>query len=258
MNLFLHDIETFSIKRGDTLRDPRFREKYGSLTRFDAVIANPPFSLKNWGRASWSEDPFGRADFGVPPEGYADLAFVTHMLMSAVVDTGRIAVVLPRGALFRGSSERDIREAVIEANAVEAVIGLAPNLFYNTTIPAAVLVCRPKSQPSEDHSTLFIDAGSRFTKGRNQNEMTSADVAAIVAAFRTGELAADDDIVLRSVPLAEIRANDYDLDLGRYVARDALTELDFETALATYLDTRAELRAAEDRLDERLEARPAW
>jgi len=114
MNLYLHDIETFSIKRGDTLRDPRFREPDGSLTRFDAVIANPPFSLKNWGRAAWLDDPFGRADFGVPPESYGDLAFVEHMLTSMRHQCGRLCFsqcvrLDPLGSMGEGAAEPSSR-----------------------------------------------------------------------------------------------------------------------------------------------------
>jgi type I restriction enzyme M protein len=201
MNLYLHDIETFAIKRGDTLREPRFREADGSLTRFDAVIANPPFSLKNWGRSAWVDDPFGRSGFGVPPESYADLAFVEHMVLSMKEDTGRLAVVMPHGALFRGGVEGDIRRALLEAGVVEAVVGLPPNLFYNTTIPAAVLVCRASLPQEREGHVLFIDASARFRKLRNQNEMSPDDVAAVVEAYATGEDPdGEDGVHVRLVP----------------------------------------------------------
>lgn len=250
MNLYLHDIETFSIKRGDTLRDPRFREPDGSLTRFDAVIANPPFSLKNWGRSSWGDDPYGRAEFGVPPEGYADLAFVEHMLVSMERSSGRLAVVMPHGVLFRSGVEQDIRRALIEANVVEAVIGLPPNLFYNTTIPAAVLVCRPADADREH--VLFIDASARFKKAKNQNEMTDDDVAAVVEAYRGTEGGDAKSVHARGVPRSVIAANNYDLNIGRYVTVEAEAAVELSVALADLLDARAAVRDAEALLDEQL------
>lgn len=253
MNLYLHDIETFSIKRGDTLRDPRFRESDGSLTRFDAVIANPPFSMKAWGRAAWADDAFGRAEFGVPPDGYADLAFVEHMLASMDDASGRVAVVMPHGVLFRTGVERDIRQRIIEAGLLEAVIGLAPNLFYNTTIPAAVLVFRSMPRRERRDQVLFIEASARFRKGRNQNELTPADVDAVVDAYRTGQ---DPDgeggAHVRLVPVDEIAEKDWDLTLGRYMTVEAEAAVELAIVLAACADSREALSLAEARLYERL------
>ena len=126
MNLLLHGVEDFKIVRGDTLRDPAFFTG-PRLSRFDCVIANPPFSLKNWGEEAWATDRWGRNQLGgVPPEGYADWAWVQHMLTSADPRTGRVAVVLPQGALFRQGAEGRIRQHILKADLVEAVIGLAP------------------------------------------------------------------------------------------------------------------------------------
>jgi type I restriction enzyme M protein len=252
MNLYLHDIETFSIRRGDTLRDPRFREPDGSLTRFDAVIANPPFSLKNWGRAGWTDDPFGRSVFGVPPESYADLAFVEHMVASIHEITGRLAVVMPHGALFRGAVEQRIRRCLIEANLIEAVVGLPSNLFYNTTIPAAILICRaPKSRMTDD--ILFIDASARFLKGRNQNEMTDEDIAAVLRVYaQGGEADPSTRVHSQMVPVESVAANDWDLNIGRYVEVEAEAELAVATALEAYREARDASREAEARFDERL------
>lgn len=253
MNLYLHDIETFAIKRGDTLRDPRFREADGSLSRFDAVIANPPFSLKNWGRAAWTDDPFGRAEYGVPPESYGDLAFVEHMVTSIRADSGRLAVVMPHGALFRGGVERDIRRNLLSAGVVEAVVGLPPNLFYSTSIPAVVLVCRRQLPQSREGNVLFVDASARFKKGRNQNEMMEDDIAAVVAAVASG---ADPDgeggVHVCTASLADIEANDWDLNLSRYVAAANEDELEVPVAFELFDAARASVREAEERLDARL------
>jgi len=251
MNLYLHDIETFSIKRGDTLRDPRFREPDGSLTRFDAVIANPPFSLRAWGRDGWAEDPFGRADFGVPPENYADLAFVEHMLTSMSETSGRVAVVVPHGVLFRGGVEVNIRRRIIESGVLEAVVGLPPNLFYNTTIPAAVLVCRAVSSAGRAGQVLFIDGSSRFNKLRNQNEMTADDIEAVVEAYRAGE-GADLGVDVSLVPTASIADNAWDLSIRRYVAAGVEDAVTLEDALCEWRKAQTAVEAAEALLDARL------
>lgn len=207
MNLYLHDIETFAIKRGDTLRDPRFRDPDGSLSRFDAVIANPPFSLKNWGRSAWAEDPFGRAELGVPPEGFGDFAFVEHMLASMRKGYGRLAVVMPHGVLFRSGVERDIRKNLLQTGSVEAIIGLPPNLFYNTPIPAAIILCRSQIDAARAGSVLVVDASARFRKGRNQNEMTTDDVAAVVDAYNAvDEQTSANDVHARRSRCKKLRA----------------------------------------------------
>ena len=142
MNLLLHGVEDFKIVRGDTLRDPAFFTG-DHLAQFDCVIANPPFSLENWGEQEWATDKWGRNSLGgVPPKGYADWAWVQHMITSAR-PTGRVAVVLPQGALFRqGAEATDPGRTSCKSDLIEAVIGLAPNLFYGTGLAACVLILR--------------------------------------------------------------------------------------------------------------------
>lgn len=253
MNLYLHDIETFAIKRGDTLREPRFREQDGALTRFDAVIANPPFSLKEWGWENWAEDPFGRADYGVPPKGYADLAFVEHMLVSMNETSGRVAVVLPHGVLFRSGTEKEIRRRIVEKGQLDAVIGLAPNLFYNTPIPACVLVFRATPREGRDEQVLFIDAAARFKKGKNQNELPDVDVAAILEAYRTGEDPdGDGGLNVSRVSLSEIENHNWDLNLGRYIEGVEEEAIDLDQVLTEFRSAQEALREAEQALDEQL------
>jgi type I restriction enzyme M protein len=249
MNLYLHDIETFSVKRGDTLRDPRFREPDGSLTRFDAVIANPPFSLKNWGRVGWSDDPFGRADFGIPPDAFGDFAFVEHMLASAARPHGRIAVVMPHGVLFRSGVERDIRRRIVDAGLLRAVVGLPPNLFYSTSIPACVLLL---DAAGSREAVLFVDASRRFAKGRNQNELTPDDVTVIAECVESGLGNAEQDVLARHVDFTELEANGWDLSVGRYLQAAGVDGPDIATAVAAYVEAVAELDQAQVALLEQL------
>jgi len=255
MNLYLHDIETFSIKRGDTLREPRFREPDGSLTRLDAVIANPPFSLKNWGRAAWADDPFGRSAYGVPPENYADLAFIEHMVASMKPMTGRVAVVMPHGVLFRSGVERGIRRQLVQEGLIEAVIGLPPNLFYSTSIPAAILVCRAIVSGPRRDEVLFVDASGRFKKGRNQNEMAAEDVDAVVQQYRSyGTATSQTAVHSELVSVSAIEEADWDLNIRRYVAGEAEAGVEFSTALVQLNEARDDVAQAEAALDARLKA----
>lgn len=250
MNLYLHDIEDFDIKTGDTLTDPKLLSSKGELRQFDAVIANPPFSLSPWGFDRWADDPFGRAKYGVPPKGYGDLAFVEHMVSSMDPEKGRVAVVMPHGVLFRTGAEKKIRESLVEAGLLEAVIGLPPNLFYNTTIPASILVLRATPRDDLAGGVVFMDASERFLKGKNQNELRASDSEAILTAFRSLEDPGGEDGVRMSVAdVSEIKANDFDLNIGRYIAAEAVEQVDVETALADYRVSRDALRAAEARLD---------
>jgi len=251
MNLFLHGLEDFSIVRGDTLRDPRFRTPTG-LERFDCVIANPPFSLKNWGADVWASDPWNRARFGVPPAGTADLAWVQHMVASMAPRTGRVAVVMPHGVLFRGGAEASIRRGLVEAGLLEAVIGLPGNLFYSTSIPACILVFRSTMAKDRKDHVLFLDGSAQSTKGRNQNSMSNSDVDAILDAYQLG--GASELISRRLVPVSEIKLNSWDLNIGRYLRVATQAEVDVPAALAELATAQTELREAEARLAQQLKA----
>lgn len=228
MNLLLHGVEDFSVVRGDTLRDPAFFDGPG-LARFNCVIANPPFSLKNWGREAWSSDRWGRSSLGgVPPKGYADWAWVQHMVASASPDNGRVAVVLPQGALFRGGAERGIRKHMLEEDLIEAVIGLAPNLFYGTGLAACVLILRRKKALNRRGKVLFVNAEQLFRRGRNQNTLDPEHGDSILAAYQAFT---DQDELATVTDLDDIRGNDYNLNLPLYVAAQKEGEDTFERAL---------------------------
>jgi type I restriction enzyme M protein len=217
------------------------------------VIANPPFSLKNWGADTWSGDP--RAGGGIPPTGNGDFAWVQHMVASMSPISGRVGVVMPHGVLFRGGAEARIREVLLTTDRLEAVIALPANLFYSTTIPACVLVFRAAKPAERRQHVLFVDGSARFLKGRNQNQMSDDDVAAIVQAYRSGD---DPDgeggARVRLVPLDEIKTNGYDLNIGRYLKATAEDEVDLETALMQYVEARDRRIHSERELFKRLKA----
>lgn len=184
--------------------------------QFDCVVANPPFSLKNWGDVEWASDKWGRQQLGgVPPKGYADWAWVQHMLTSAHPTTGRVAVVLPQGALFRQGAEAKIRTRMLTSDVVDTVIGLAPNLFYGTGLAACVLILRRQKQPNEKGRVLFINGEHLFKRGRNQNTLEPEHAEEILAAY---ELYRDAAGLARVVDLAEIADNNYNLNIPLYVA----------------------------------------
>lgn len=248
MNLLLHGVEDFRIAREDTLRDPAFYSG-NRLARFSCVIANPPFSLKAWGEVEWASDKWGRNQLGgVPPKGYADWAWVQHMLTSADIRDGRVAVVLPQGALFRQGAEARIRAHVLKSKKVEAVIGLAPNLFYGTGLAACVLILRHSRPKGQENKVIFINGEDLMKKGRNQNTLETEHAAELLKAYQ-GYATLDGRA--RVVDLAEVESNNFNLNIPLYVApadsgervtlAEALTML--ETAQDRAVKTRAALEA---------------
>ncbi|MFE7000263.1 N-6 DNA methylase [Streptomyces griseus] len=253
MNLFLHEIEDFDIKRGDTLRAPAFKATSGALRQFDTVIANPPFSLTNWGADRWPSDP--RAICGVPPAKNGDYAFVQHMVSSMKPGSGRVGVVMPHGVLFRGGAEANIRQGLIEKDLLEAVVGLPSNLFYSTPIPACLLIFRHQKPVERKEHVLFIDGSTRFVKGKKQNRMSEGDVSALIKAYQTGGAPdGDGGANVRLVPFAEIQQNAFDLNIGRYIKVSAEETADLGAALVAYADARQHRMDAEAVVFERLAA----
>jgi type I restriction enzyme M protein len=249
MNLVLHGIEDFQIVREDTLRSPAFTDSStGGLATFDCVIANPPFSLKEWGRDLWESDPWGRAVFGLPPESYGDYAWVQHMVASMAAGTGRMAVVLPQGALFRKDAEGRIRKGLLEQDLIEAVIGLAPNIFYGTGLAPAVMVLHRTKPAARKGKVLIADASSLFRKGRAQNFLEPAHATEIVGWFRAFEDMPDR---VKVVSLDDIKAEDWTLNISRYVMPPVGEDVpSLPEAVAAFKQAVAEARAAEDRLRE--------
>jgi type I restriction enzyme M protein len=215
MNLFLHGASDFQVVRGDTLRQPAFFSG-DNLATFDCVIANPPFSLEKWGEEVWTSDPYGRNFAGMPPGKTGDYAWVQHMIKSMAPFTGRMAVVLPHGALFRMGKEGAIRTKLLEMDLLEAVIGLGPNLFYGTGLAACILVLRLRKKKDRKKKVFVLDASREFKTGRAQNELLPEHVGRIFAWYRDYE---DVEGIAKVVTLADIAANDYNLNITRYVER---------------------------------------
>ena len=214
MNMFLHGIEDFEIVRGDTLRNPAFFEADG-LKTFNCVIANPPFSLDDWGSENWANDPFGRNIAGVPPKGNGDMAWVQHMIKS-MNNSGRMAVVLPHGALFRKGAEGKIRQALIEQDLLDAVIGLGANIFYGTQLAACVMVFRHNKKPEKKDKVLFIDASDQIRVGRAQNFLEPEHVQTIHTWLNDY---VDVENYVKIAPIADLKENDFNLNIPLYVEK---------------------------------------
>lgn len=254
MNLYLHGVEEFEIKRGDTFRDPKLKDDAGRLRKFDVVIANPPFSLDNWPASTWAKDRYKRALGGiVPPAKNGDWAWIQHMISTMKEGTGRVGVVMPHGVLFRGGREAEMRQWVIEQDKLEAVIGLPNNLFYSTSIPVCLLIFRAQKSVERARHVLFIDARTRFKPGKNQNTLGDDDVDAIDAAYKRGDdIDGDGGLALQLVHREKIREFDYDLNIGRYIQTETRAEADVDAALAALRDAQAAMDAAREALDLRL------
>ncbi|MEK7425876.1 MAG: class I SAM-dependent DNA methyltransferase [Actinomycetota bacterium] len=252
MNLFLHGAEDFEIVRGDTLRQPAFLSG-DRLASFDCVIANPPFSLSAWGEDAWATDPWGRNLAGTPPSKYGDWAWVQHMISSMAPASGRMAVVLPHGALFRMGAEGKIRSNVLELDLIEAVIGLGPNLFYGAGLAACILVARRRKPAERRQKVLLVDGSDLFRKGRNQNTLEADHVATLVTAY---ESFSDQVGRSRVVSLDEVRAQGGNLNLAGYVAKSDDTEIrSVADATMTLRKSLEAVWVAEDRLNQTLSER---
>ncbi|ABA59349.1 type I restriction-modification system subunit M [Nitrosococcus oceani] len=211
MNMFLHGVYSADIRKGDTLREPQHTQG-GELMTFDRVIANPPFSLKKWGKDEADKDAYGRFPYGTPPKDAGDLAFVQHMIASLNAE-GMMGVVMPHGVLFRGASEKAIRQGILKDDLLEAVIGLPAALFYGTGIPACLLILNKNKPAERTGKVLFINGELEFQEGKNQNKLRPQDMDKIVRTF-------DDYREIKRyskvVSLADIAGNDDNLNIRRY------------------------------------------
>ena len=251
MNLLLHDIDDVDVRRGDTLREPKHLVSEGSkaLRNFNRVIANPPFSLKEWGYTSWKNgDVYGRDIYGCPPAGYGDLAFVQHMLAS-LNENGKLAVVVPHGVLFR-ASEGAIRKAFIEHDLVEGMIGVAPNLFYGAGISAAILFLRKRKPERLRGKVMIVNGAEQYEEGSAQNYLSDEHIKTLSEAYLAFE---DAKHLATVVSTSDIVANDYDLNITRYMnLREVGEKIDVATEVECLMELVAERNSAEERMTQHL------
>jgi type I restriction enzyme M protein len=213
MNMVLHDCPTAEIWQANTLSAPHFTNADGGLKTFDFIVANPPFSTKAWTSGlDPANDPYGRFEYGTPPEKNGDYAFLLHMLKS-LKSTGKAAVILPHGVLFRGGAEGNIRKKVVNQGFIKGIIGLPANLFYGTGIPACIIVM-DKEGAAGRKGIFMVNASKGFIKDGNKNRLRAQDIHKIVDTFTRQ---AETPKYARMVPLAEIDKNDFNLNLPRYI-----------------------------------------
>lgn len=218
MNLVLHGVDDFHIERGDTLAEPRFLTR-DKLRTFDVVLANPPYSIKQWNREGWSTDPWGRNFLGTPTQGRADYAFFQHILKSLDPKNGRCAILFPHGVLFR-QEETEMRKKLVQLDLVECVLGLGPNLFYNSPMEACIVICRTTKPKARRGQILFVDALNELARERAQSFLRDQHQEHIVQAYRAFK-----DMVgfAKVATLKDVAAQDHSLSIPLYVKRPSIS-----------------------------------
>ena len=266
MNMFLHGVNDAHIEWGDTLANPLHLE-HDDLMKFDVIVSNPPFSLDKWAKGfepsnstiiddgkkkntfklEASMDPYNRFEYGIPPKSIGDYAFIQHMLKSLDEEDGRMAVVLPHGALFRGASEGLIRQRILEDNLIDAVIGLPENLFYGVSIPATIVVFK-KNRIRKD--VLFIEASREYAKGKNQNTLTKENIQKILETYKNYK---EVEKYSHVATMDEIKENEYNLNIKRYVDTfEEEEEIDIEETKKNIEKINEELQVLEKELQKSL------
>ena len=243
MNMLLHGFEEFNIVRGNTLSKPLFME-YDELQQFDVVLANPPYSIKSWDQAAFTNDAFGRNIWGTPPQGCADYAFQQHIMKSLKPDTGRCVVLWPHGILFR-DAEKDMRHKMIESDCVDCVIGLGANLFYNSPMEACLLICRTKKPAERKGKILFINAVDEVKKEKTISTLESHHIEKIFKAYKDYR---NIEGFAKVVSNEDILNNGATLNISQYVSRlevkDNTQKQSFEEFYAEWERNRTELHNA--------------
>lgn len=239
MNLFLHGVEEFRIINDDTLLRPGFLNA-GQLKTFDVVLANPPYSIKQWNRELFSHDPYGRNFLGTPPQGRADYAFIQHILKSMDPKTGRCAILLPHGVLFR-DEEKEIRQKLIDSDLLDCVIGLGPNLFFNASMEACVMICASQKPAEKKGKVLFIDAKKEVKRKNAESRLTGSHIEKIYTAYRNYASVEHFATVATN---ETIRANGCNIAVQTYVVPKELATDDFfdlNQALANWNENQGRL-----------------
>ena len=252
MNLFLHGIRDFSIVNDDVLSAPAFIEN-GELKKFDLVLANPPYSISQWNRTAFESDKYGRNFLGVPPQGRADYAFIQHILASLKPDTGRCAILLPHGVLFR-NEERAIRQKLIQSDIIDCLIGLAANLFYNSPMEACIMICRTNKNPERRGRILFINAVNEAERQNAQSYLEERHIKKVASAYQGYE---DEDGFSKIVTIDDIAKNNFSLSIPLYVDNSAKVEEEEARSISEYyedwLSASDKMRSEYEKLNSMLE-----
>ncbi len=231
MNLLLHGVQDFKIVNADTLKTPAFTD-HNKLQQFDLILANPPYSISQWDRTAFESDKYGRNFLGTPPQGRADYAFFQHILKSLDEKSGRCAILFPHGVLFR-NEEKDMREKLVKSDLVECVIGLGPNLFYNSPMEACIVICRTNKAGNRKGQVLFINAVNEVTRKNAQSFLEDKHIKVIADAYEKYE--SDDNIAIK-VTTKDIAKNDYSLSIPLYIQTNKTDQSDDRTVQECYED----------------------
>lgn len=244
MNLFLHGAKDFRVTQGDTLRNPNYLWR-GSLQTFDCVVANPPFSLKNWGAEQFGSDIYGRNLWGCPTDSNGDFAWLQHMVKSMNPKTGRCAVVLPQGVLFRGGKEGEIRKQLVESDKLECVITLTGGVFYSTGVSACILFLNNNKNANHRGKVCLIDASGIYTPQRAQNVMTEEDIQRVYSLYSAYEAVIER---VKIATVADIREKDYTLAINNYIEKKEQETIPPEEVRRQYLEAYEAMLRAEEKM----------
>ena len=220
MNLLLHGVQDFKIVNADTLKTPAFTD-HNKLQQFDLVLANPPYSIKNWDRTAFESDKYGRNFLGTPPQGRADYAYFQHILKSMNPVTGRCAILFPHGVLFRGE-EQEMRENLVRADMIECVLGIGRNLFYNSPMEACIIICRTNKPAERKNKILFINAKHEVTRKNAQSYLEESHIKKIADAYAKYE---EIDKFSKIVPINDVLANEGELTISLYLPEENTDEI---------------------------------
>ena len=246
MNLFLHGVEDFHIVNDDTLKNPAFIER-GQLQQFDIVLANPPYSIKQWDRGAFENDKYGRNFLGTPPQGRADFAFFQHILKSLKPDTGRCAILFPHGILFRGE-ETDMRKKLVESDLVECVIGIGKNLFFNSPMDACIVICRTNKPIERRGKVLFINARDEVTRKNAESYLEDSHIEKIAGVYHRFEVIDGFSAIADTNTILDHAGK---LSIALYVTsagNDNQQEQSFDDAIYEWMTSYAEMRETYDDL----------
>ncbi len=246
MNMFLHGIEDFKIVRGDTLKNPSFLEK-DQLKKFNIILANPPYSIKQWNRGEFEKDPYGRNIYGTPPQGTADYAFQQHIIKSLDEKNGRCAILWPHGILFR-DAEADMRRKMIESDVVEAVIGLGPNLFYNSPMESMVFICNTNKAKNRKSKILFINAIDEVVEEKGKARLTDQHIRKIFDAYKKFE---DVEGFSKVASIDDVLRKNGNMNISFYVKRNSPVSLEpvgVEELISKWVKNSDDFRASMNQL----------